>query len=335
MPRNSNDDYDKYDQRYEDDDDRGQRNRSRNNRDDRDYDREDDDEDDDDDDRFDRRRGRRDSQAGSSGMGITSLVFGVLSFCCTPFYMLALIFGVIGLFQSKFKGNGFYFSIAGIAVGFIGSAISLGLMLPAIQKVRDSASRINNANDVKKISDMLNAYHEKNGSFPAATMPNNPDLSWRVGILQYIDNGLSPQYDPTLPWNHERNYTALTAPIKYYNSKDDLPEQSSQTRIQGFVGEGAMFDTQKPKGLNLSNVTDGSSNTIFLAESGTLVNWAEPKDMPFSVNGPLPALGHPKRNVFNVLMVDGSVRTVRKSVDPIVFKHYITRNGGEVTPPLE
>jgi prepilin-type processing-associated H-X9-DG protein len=96
------------------------------------------------------------------------------------------------------------------------------------------------------------------------------------------------------------------------------------------------------RGLNLRNVTDGTSNTIAIVEAcGVPIVWTEPRDIDLAeqdvgVNLPgrqpgqssgvissyHPAGGH-------VAMADGSVRFVSDQIDPQVLKAALTANGGE------
>ncbi|CAN5577998.1 DUF1559 domain-containing protein [soil metagenome] len=69
-------------------------------------------------------------------------------------------------------------------------AILIGLLLPAVQKVREAASKMRCQNNIKQLSLALHSYSDQRGALPRAGERSN-ELSWHVFILPYIEqNGL-------------------------------------------------------------------------------------------------------------------------------------------------
>jgi len=77
-------------------------------------------------------------------------------------------------------------------------AILIGLLLPAVQKVRDAAARMQCQNNMKQLGIALHAFHDANGRMPPGggddsppfgTAANSWGSSWKVYILPYIEQG--------------------------------------------------------------------------------------------------------------------------------------------------
>lgn len=71
-----------------------------------------------------------------------------------------------------------------VVIAIIG--ILIGLLLPAVQKVREAANRLRCANNLKQLSLALHNFHLSYGAFPKAGKRTN-ELSWHVFILPYIE----------------------------------------------------------------------------------------------------------------------------------------------------
>src|SRR5262249_26990878 len=87
-----------------------------------------------------------------------------------------------------------------VVIGII--AILIGLLPPAVQKVREAAARAKCANNLRQLGLAAHAYHDANGSFPPGVrMPyaqaNNDPLTggmgnpfgpnWAVYLLPYVE----------------------------------------------------------------------------------------------------------------------------------------------------
>jgi prepilin-type N-terminal cleavage/methylation domain-containing protein/prepilin-type processing-associated H-X9-DG protein len=132
-------------------------------------------------------------------------------------------------------------------------AVLIGLLLPAVQKVREAASRVRCQNNMKQIGLAMHNYHDARGSFPAAvynyrvnaTSEKDSRLwkSWMAQLLPYVEqtalaqdteakaNGAPPPqidntygnatWDAWYPWDHSQRYTALSTPLQVYTCTSD------------------------------------------------------------------------------------------------------------------
>ena len=82
-----------------------------------------------------------------------------------------------------------------VVISIIG--ILIGLLLPAVQKVREAANRIQCANNIKQISLGMHSYHSVHSSFPPGSWAQIPDLratqniasinNWTMYLLPFIE----------------------------------------------------------------------------------------------------------------------------------------------------
>ncbi|HEY3788959.1 MAG TPA: DUF1559 domain-containing protein, partial [Urbifossiella sp.] len=217
------------------------------------------------------------------------------------------------------------------------SAIGLGLLLPAVQKVRAAASRVSSANNLKQIGLAIHNYHDANGHFPTDITDKNgkPLLSWRVAILPYIEQqNIYQKFKMDEPWDSENNATWSKMAIKTFLSPSSPTPHDKDgyglTNYLGVKGPGAAFEPGKK--LKFTDFTDGTSNTVMVVESSAAIPWAKPGDYPFDPKKPLAKLEGPGTpGLCQMLLADGSVRVVNmKTVSEKTLKAAFTRNGNEV-----
>lgn len=176
-------------------------------------------------------------------------------------------------------------------------AILIGLLLPAVQKVRDAAGRTQCSNNLKQISLAIFNYESAYQLLPTSTRPGGvtsaPRISWTIGVLPFIEQqNLSKNYDFTSNWDSSTNLPITAQPVKIFQ----CPATPNSIRLDGdpqtntwnlvAVSDYAASTGVSPLATNvnstgnalpgilpknetskLNGVTDGLSNTLLLVES--------------------------------------------------------------------
>ena len=87
-------------------------------------------------------------------------------------------------------------------------------------------------------------------------------------------------------------------------------------------------------GLRFSHdFPDGPWSTLAVIEAAEGAPWTNPGDPPPGPDTPLPKISGIFKDRVNVLMFDGSLRTIDANVPAAALKAAITRAGGERLPP--
>ena len=102
--------------------------------------------------------------------------------------------------------------------------------------------------------------------------------------------------------------------------------------LSQYAGNSYLF--LKNRGLRISDITDGTANTIMAGEAaGNFQPWGHPgntRDPSNGIQAGPDSFGRPGSPAAGMLMCDGSVRFFNKDVSPTVLKALATPAGNEI-----
>jgi prepilin-type N-terminal cleavage/methylation domain-containing protein/prepilin-type processing-associated H-X9-DG protein len=176
-----------------------------------------------------------------------------------------------------------------VVIAIVG--VLTGLLLPAIQKVREAADRAKCANNLKQIGLGLHQYHDTTGAFPPALAEKTPPdkyqyLSWLARILPYVEQpaahadmeaAFASERSPYPSFHHKGFSTVI--PLYLCPAHDwqvQVTEVPAFTDYLGVSGrtlltyDGVLYWNSR---VTLTDITDGTSNTLAAGERPWSWGW--------------------------------------------------------------
>jgi Tfp pilus assembly protein PilE len=158
-------------------------------------------------------------------------------------------------------------------------AILIGLLLPAVQKVRLAAARMQSQNNLKQLGLAVHSYHDARNQLPMGVDANG--FSALTHLLPYIEqDNLFKNIDLTKKVDHKDNATVRAVLVKTFMSPIDPvtvvagadPVVFGSTSYMAMAGTKPALDGNDGtfpagKAVLLRDVTDGLSNTVMMVET--------------------------------------------------------------------
>ncbi len=199
-----------------------------------------------------------------------------------------------------------------------------------------AARRSQSVNNLKQMGLAIHYYQDAEGSMPlAATLDAEGRLlhGWEARVLPYVEQTtLYNQINFSVPWDDPRNEAAFRTRINTYLSPNiRVDPEATGPAPSHYSGNAWVLGGDSAR--KLIDIPDGTSNTILAGEMGAEFKpWGHPanwRDPAKGLNQSPDGFGGPFPGGANILFADGSVRFIKNTINPKVFRALATPVGGE------
>jgi prepilin-type processing-associated H-X9-DG protein len=166
-------------------------------------------------------------------------------------------------------------------------AFLLGLLLPAVAKVREAAARLQSQNNLKQLALACHNYHDVGQAFPEGCDRNH--FSAVARLLPYIEqDNLFKNIDFTRPISDDNNKAVRETVIKVLLNPQDPVEMvvkgSAPTNYLFCAGANRSLTDNNGcfymnSAVRIQDITDGTSNTVLIGETLKGDAKAKPSDL--------------------------------------------------------
>jgi hypothetical protein len=191
-------------------------------------------------------------------------------------------------------------------------------IMPLLPRMRGAAAREQSSNNLKQFALAMHNYYSIYKSFPAQASygkGKKPLLSWRVHLLPFVEQtSLYKQFKLDEPWDSPNNKPLIAKMPTIFRSPLSVNVAPGKTTYLVPVGPDLIFDG--PKKTKMAQITDGTSNTIFIvdADDSRAVWWTQPEDYKVDRKKPKAGLVRPGASTFLAAFADGSVRAINGTI---------------------
>lgn len=190
------------------------------------------------------------------------------------------------------------------------------------------------SNRLKHVALALHNYHNNYGQFPPQALVNGDGkklLSWRVLILPYLEQqALYDQFHLNEPWDSPHNLQLAETIPEVYAARSQGDLKPGYTRVVAPLTADSAFG-RPGNPLKLSDITDGTSNTIWFVEGpvAAAVPWSKPDDWEIDELSYKKWLSR-NEDAAPASYMDGSVRTITGATPWEIVNKLLTVDGSEV-----